>query len=137
MNKKIMLGITAGLCLNSPGMAVDFDLESLPLPDPHRKEKDIKPDENLLTKSCEELDEAITYLEPAMLSHRPGFYDDEYNRGAIWASTAADYTILENSWMFLPYNWLMGYIDDGRKHKTFYKIETLRRAKAMKNCYVN
>lgn len=111
----------------------DFDL----LPRFHRRNLAVEPDEMLLTRSCEELDYAITYLLPATYSYKPGFYDDNYHGAAVWGSTVAEFSIFENSWLYLPYSWLIGYLEQGKQHKAFYHIEKMRRAKAVKNCYVN
>ncbi|NNJ91190.1 MAG: hypothetical protein HKP55_05915 [Gammaproteobacteria bacterium] len=113
----------------------NFDIELLPRF--HRRNLPVKPEEMLLTRSCEELDYAITYLLPDTYNYKPGFYDDNYHGAAVWGSTVAEFTIFENSWLYLPYSWLIGYLEQGQQHKAFYHVEQMRRAKAVKNCYVN
>jgi len=113
----------------------NFDIEKLPRF--HRRNLPVQPDEMLLTRSCEELDYAITYLLPETYNYKPGFYDDNYHGAAVWGSTVAEFSIFENSWLYLPYSWLVGYLEQGQQHKAFYHVEQMRRAKAVKNCYVN
>ena len=107
------------------------------LPHFHRNNLPIKPDEAMLATTCEELDEAITYLIPDTYQYKPDFYDDKYNGAAVWASTIDTLSIGEIAWMYLPYSWFMGYQEESRQHKAFYQIEKLRRAKAIKQCYVH
>ena len=106
---------------------IDTDL----LPHFHRRNIDVKPEDTLLAATCQELDAAITYLTPATYQYKPDFYDDQYNGAAIWGST-----IVEFAWLYLPYSWFISYHEEGRQHRTFYKIEKLRMAKAIKQCYV-
>jgi hypothetical protein len=113
----------------------NFDFDQLPRF--HRSNLPVKPEEVLLTRSCEELDDAITYLLPSSYSYKPGFYDDNYTGAAVWGSTVGKFTIFESSWLYLPYSWLIGYLEEGKQHKAFYHVEQMRRAKAIKNCYVN
>ena len=113
----------------------NFDIDLLPRF--HRRNLPVDPDEMLLTRSCEELDYAITYLLPDTYSYKPGFYDDKYHGAAIWGSITDEFSIFEHSWLFLPYSWLVGYLEEGQQHKAFYQVEKMRRAKAMKNCFVN
>lgn len=96
----------------------------------------MKPEDTLLAASCQELDEAITYLIPQTYQYKPDFYDDKYNGAAIWASTIEELSINEVAWLYLPYSWFIGYLEEGRQHEAFYKIEKLRMAKAKKHCYV-
>jgi hypothetical protein len=102
----------------------------------HRYNLPVKPDDFLMSRSCEELDQAISYMLPATYSYRPGFYDNPYASAAIWGSTSSEYGFTEHLWYYLPYSWLIGYLEDGQIHKAYYKVEQLRRAKAMKNCFV-
>ena len=113
----------------------DFDIDLLPRF--HRRNQPVDPDEILLTRSCEELDDAITYMLPSTYSYKPGFYDDNYTGAAVWGSTVGEFSIFEHSWLYLPYSWLVGYLEQGQQHKSFYHVEKMRRAKAIKNCYVN
>ena len=104
--------------------------------DLHRHNLPVKPDDFLMSRSCEELDQAITYMLPATYSYRPNFYDNPYAGAAIWGSTSSEYGFMEHLWYYLPYTWLIGYLEDGQRHEAYYKVEQLRRAKAMKNCFV-
>ena len=120
---------------NSDNSFQDFDIYGMPRF--HRRNLPVEPDQMLLTRSCEELDYAIGYLLPDTYNYKPAFYDDKYNGAAIWASTIDEYSILEWSWLYLPYSWLVGYLEEGERHEAHYQVEKMRRAKAIKNCFVN
>lgn len=137
MNKKIMKYlITFLLCSSSISVqAINFNFDVLP--HFHRENLPVKPDEAMLARNCEELDEAITYLIPETYQYKPDFLEDSYNSGAIWASTIDEFGIGEIAWMYLPYSWYLSYREEGRQHKAFYQLEKLRYAKAIKQCYVN
>ncbi|MGD2119647.1 MAG: hypothetical protein PVG66_14915 [Chromatiales bacterium] len=98
----------------------------------HNTPPSIKPDDELLAKSCNELEQEIAYLVPATYQYKPDFYSDPYNSGAIWGSIA----ITPVMQYYLPYSAFLSYQEQQRQHHAFYRIEMLRRAKAMKNCYV-
>ena len=102
----------------------------------HRNNLPVKPDDFLMSRSCQELDQAITYMLPATYSYRPDIYNNPYAGAAIWGSTSSEYGFMEHLWYYLPYSWLVGYIEDGQIHQAYYKVEQLRRAKAIKNCFV-
>ena len=98
----------------------------------HHAPPSIKPDEQLLSRSCHDLDQEIAYLTPATYQYKPDFYSDPYNSGAIWGSIA----ITPALQYYLPYSAFISYQEQERQHQAFYRIEMLRRAKAIKNCYV-
>ncbi len=120
------------LGLSTSAAASNFNLDKLP--HFHRENLPVKPDEAMLARSCEELDEAITYLIPATYQYKPDFYDDKYNGASVWATTIDGLT--DVAWLYLPYSWFIGYQEEGRQHQAFYQIEKLRHAKAIKHCYV-
>lgn len=113
----------------------EFDPDKLPRI--HRQPKPVKPEDILMVQSCEELDTAITYLLPATYDYSPGFYNDPYNGAAIWGSTISEFSFARHSWLYLPYAWLIDFFEASKRHDAFYQVEKLRRAKAMKNCFVN
>lgn len=112
----------------------NIDIDQLPRF--HRRNLPVEPDEMLLTRSCEELDLAISYLLPDTYSYKPAAFDDQYHGAAVWGSTISEFGIFEYSWLYLPYSWLIGYLEQGQQHDAFYHVEKMRRAKAAKNCYV-
>ena len=129
--KYLLTLLTLSISLTAPARGLaEITLDTLP--HFHRENLPVKPDETLLTKSCEELDTAISYLTPATYQYKPDFNDDKYNGAAIWGST-----MIEIAWLYLPYSWFMGYQEETRQHQAFYKLEELRQAKAIKQCYVN
>ena len=134
MKMKLIKQLLALLALTISLTAQAFSQNNInldELPHFHREHLPVKPDEYLLARSCEELDEAITYLIPATYQYKPDFYDDKYNGAAIWASTMAPGVGL----IYLPYSWFIGYQEEDRQHRAFYEIEKLRHAKAIKHCY--
>ncbi len=141
------LGVAIDEAQSSPSDIGSDNFDSGLLPGFHRRNLPVKPDETLLARSCEELDYAISYLLPSTYSYKPDFFEDNYHGAAIWGSTISEFslwgsssqtvTFMENAWLYLPYSWLVGYLEQGKQHKAFYHVEKIRRAKAMKNCYVN
>ena len=115
---------------------LDFGLDPDVLPHFHRTPKPVKPEDELVSLSCEEIDEAITYLIPEEYQYKPDFYDDGYNSVGIWGSTVSEFGIDQIAYLYLPYSWFQTYLEEGRQHDTFYQLEKLRRAKAIKQCYV-
>ena len=129
--KNLLILLILPIILTTPALSFgEITLDTLP--HFHRENLPVKPDENLLTRSCEELDAAISYLTPATYQYKPDFNEDKYNGTAIWGST-----IVPIAWLYLPYSWFIGYQEEGRQHQAFYQLEELRQAKAIKQCYVN
>ena len=138
MTMKIVKYLVALLTIFSCMTVQAFDFNNVTLdtlPHFHRQNLPVNPEDTLLAASCQELDEAITYLIPDTYQYKPNFYDDKYNGAAIWASSL-DSAIGEVAWLYLPYSWFISYLEEGRQHEAFYKIEKLRMAKAIKECYV-
>ncbi len=108
----------------------ESQLEYRPWQDFHRKNPPVYPGEVMLERSCADLDEEISHLIPNTYQYKPDFYDDAYNGAAIWGAAAAPVTLA-----YLPYSWVVSYQDDSRQHQAFYRIEKLRRAKQMKQCF--
>lgn len=130
--------ILLAMLVSGLAQATDFDFDLLPRF--HRNQQSIKPEDVLLAQSCEELDEAITYLLPATYNYKPAFNEDPYIGAAIWGTTLNQVPVveplLEYAWMYIPYSWFIGYLEEGKRHDAHYHIEKLRRAKAMKDCFV-
>lgn len=108
------------------------DVFEMELPNFHRKNEPLRPEEEMLSMNCEEIDEAITYLIPSTYQYMPDFYDDPYNSSAMVATIAFD----QIARYYLPYSWFLKFQENNTQNQAFYHIEKLRRAKAIKSCYV-
>lgn len=104
-----------------------------PLPTLYPGPENIRPMEPLLRKSCHEIDTEITYLMPLTYDYKPGFYDDPAHGAAIWGG-AMVHPLLAIGYM--PYSGILELQESQRKRAAWYRIELLRRAKQMKNCYI-
>jgi len=128
-----LLKATVLFSLSGQLSAIDIDT----LPHPHRENLPVEPGQALLASSCADIDQAITYLIPATYQYKADMYENDYDGAAIWTSLLIkDLLINDIAYLYLPYSWFIGYQEENRQHQAFYQIEKLRRAKAMKQCFV-
>lgn len=80
--------------------------------------------------SCEQLDTALTALEPLTYSYKPSFYRDPAHGAAILVGMAES-----AAWSYFIYSGLAEYYDQKRIIDTQHRIAVLRQLKANRHCY--
>ncbi|MET0025415.1 MAG: hypothetical protein ABW085_14205 [Sedimenticola sp.] len=121
--KKLLLNATLPILIGLATGAQAFDL--------YRQPYAPLADEMDSAKSCMELEQELSRLQPQTYSYQPGFYEDPYTGASVVVGT----TIFWPTYAALGYIGYLDFKEKGRIVSAENRIEEIRFLKAQKHCF--